>query len=1052
MFGATPRLILVAFVVVLVLPADAAQHSTSITVEELQQVLAASEDAHQVDADVARQLSGMELTERLSTAKLARLKAGLPGEKSQQALVALADSSDFLDPPAAEISANPAPDPAALRRMLVSVVNYVNTTVRQLPNFIATRDTTRFEDRPQEDIQGEVGMTTLIYLPLHVVGRSNVLVTYRDGHEVVEKDAAKGKKNELQERGLFTEGVFGPILSTVVGDALKGKITWSRWEEGANGAEAVFHYAVPREKSHYSVGFCCIPSGIDSETHESGDLHSSGTPEPSDWHKFAEVAAYHGEIAFDPTNGAILRITLEADMPPNEVVSRNGMMVEYGAVDIGGKNYICPLRGVSVLLAHTTQPPLGTHPVESYKGPAKTFLNDAVFEQYRRFGSETRILAGNSVEPAGNPPAPVAGDAVSTSPQPAPAATTDSPRTAEIGAAPATADEKASTPAPATVLAPAVPATAVAPAEPAEPEISIGTVSDQPASDQPYQPATAALDQPSGYTLKVTTRLVDVSLVADDKKGHPVNGLQAEDIEVLDNGRKQEIKFFSSVDAVSPAPGNTPVASPEPTFSNHTVNAAEGSPATPQTIPHTGAGATILLIDESHIAWNDMNNARTQMLQFLAAAPPDERIGLYTMSSLGFRVLEEVTTDHAALRARLRKWMPTAQSAAQAQDEETRNRQQFNEVRSVSDLSSVNGNQADFPDSLSPVDPQLLTMGSNPARASLIILVGVARRLGAVAGHKNLVWVSSDNVFADWSNQEVGTDRKTGFLDSFALRAQEAMNDAHVAVYPFDVSQLETSAITADTQHRNVELTPTNPQAGSIPIDDSAGRNKAEMLQDIHPIQWPVRQVAEATGGRAIRRSSDLAAALSEIVEDGHATYLLSFSPDQPADGQYHAITVKLRGKQHGLTLHYRTGYLYTKEPATLKDRFQQMVWQPVDANELTVAAKVIPMDAGANMQINIAAGGLDLEQQSDRWMDALDVFFIQRDDAGLHAQVEGQTLGLRLKFSTYQQLLSTGIPYEHVVQLKRGVASLRILVVDKNSGRMGSVTIPVSAFGPDRH
>jgi hypothetical protein len=223
------------------------------------------------------------------------------------------------------------------------------------------------------------------------------------------------------------------------------------------------------------------------------------------------------------------------------------------------------------------------------------------------------------------------------------------------------------------------------------------------------------------------------------------------------------------------------------------------------------------------------------------------------------------------------------------------------------------------------------------------------------------------------------------------------------------------------------------------------------MLQDIHPIQWPVRQVAEATGGRAIRRSGDLADALSVIVEDGHATYLLSFSPDLPADGQYHAITVKLSGKQHGLTLHYRTGYLYTKEPATLKERFQQAVWQPVDANELTVAAKVIPMDAGANLKINIAAGGLGLEQQSERWMDKLDVFFIQRDDAGRHAQVEGQTLGLRLKSSTYQQLLSTGIPYEHAVQLKLDAASLRILVVDRNSGRMGSVTIPVSAFAPDK-
>ena len=227
----------------------------------------------------------------------------------------------------------------------------------------------------------------------------------------------------------------------------------------------------------------------------------------------------------------------------------------------------------------------------------------------------------------------------------------------------------------------------------------------------------------------------------------------------------------------------TPVASPEDTFSNQTFDAAAaGSPRTPHTqAGDTQAGATILLIDESHIAWNDMNNARMQMLQFLAATRQDERIGLYTMSSVGFRVLAEVTTDHAALSARLRKWMPTVQSVAQAQGEEARDRQQFNEVRNVSDLSSVNGNQADLPDGLSSVDPQLRTMGSNPARASLIILVGVARRLGTVAGHKNLVWFSSDNVFAEWRDQEVGIDRNSGFLDSFALRARSATVAASVA-------------------------------------------------------------------------------------------------------------------------------------------------------------------------------------------------------------------------------------------------------------------------------
>lgn len=79
-----------------------------VAVDQLEQTLAAAHSLQ--DAEVARQLSGLELTERLSTAKLDRLKAELPGEKSRQALMILADASAFLDPPATEISNQPAPD------------------------------------------------------------------------------------------------------------------------------------------------------------------------------------------------------------------------------------------------------------------------------------------------------------------------------------------------------------------------------------------------------------------------------------------------------------------------------------------------------------------------------------------------------------------------------------------------------------------------------------------------------------------------------------------------------------------------------------------------------------------------------------------------------------------------------------------------------------------------------------------------------------------------------------------------------------------------------
>jgi hypothetical protein len=380
--------------------ADDQPKAEKVTVQQLEQALAAAHG--KPDAEIAQQISGMDLTERLSAARFARLNAGLPGDKARQALLILGDSATFLNPPVSEIPADAAPGPPDTRRMLTAIVNYVNTTARQLPNLMASRETTGFEDRPQEDRQGSTGLTTLIYLPLHQVGKSSIAVTYRDRKEVVDE---KAMKHGPQIAGLTTSGEFGPILSRVVGDALQGKITWSRWEKGVDGTVAVFHYAVPHEKSNYMVQFCCVAEGFNSD----------GSPVSR---VFSERAAYHGEIAFNPTTGAILRIAMEAEMPTDELVSKAGMLVEYAPVEIGGRSYICPVKSVSVLMAHTASR-LGAYSMSSYKGQAKTFLNDVVFDQYRRFGTESRILAGDS-EDTNGPSAPASAAAPFGAPSRAP--------------------------------------------------------------------------------------------------------------------------------------------------------------------------------------------------------------------------------------------------------------------------------------------------------------------------------------------------------------------------------------------------------------------------------------------------------------------------------------------------------------------------------------------------------------------------------------------------------------------------------------------------------
>jgi VWFA-related protein len=1007
------------------LPANAANR---VTVEQLQQLLAAANA--KPDAELAQQLSGLELTERLSSASLFRLEATLAGETSRQALVALADASAFLDPPAAEIPSRPIPDVAEQRHMLALTVAYVVKTIPLLPNFFATRTTNRFEDTPQL----VSGAFFVPYQPVHPSGKTTATVLYRDGKEAI--DTGASKKPPPMTAGLNTVGVFGPILSTILLDAAQSKLSWARWEQGPAGPEAVFSYSVPKEKSHYEVNYCCIAA-------QAATAVANLLP-------FRRVVGYHGEMAIDPATGTILRLVAEADLKPTDPVVRAAIMVEYGPIDIGGKTYYCPVRNVSAAKAQSLQfDPVYKFPLANQLQPLKISLNDVAFDEYHVFRADAQVLN----EAVADQPQPPPGTADSTgSAAPVPSPTPASPAQAQSETASASAP-----PAPANI---GNPAPAAAPPEPAIPEISVDAATGLP--DTPTNPHPSPSE--SGFTLHTTARLVDVGVVAYDKKGHPVTDLKLGDFEIYDNGRKQDVRFFSQAGTSAPTAEPGQQTTPSTQASGSQADAVYSNRRNTAPTGDSAGNLTILLMDGSNLAFGDLTYARGEAQRFLQSVAPGERVALYTMTMTGFQILSEPIADHDLLVAKLRKWIPSAQDLASAQDEERRNRQQIEEVHNVSDLASVNGNTTNEPQAEgAALDYQLRDFGANPARDALAILVSVARHLAALPGHKNLVWVASDNVLADWSNQSVSVDKGSKFIEPFTLRAQEAMNDAHVSVYPLDASQLESGAIDASTQHRNVELTQAaqdnaammgkggsnssmEGQDIAVGRDLRPGRLTAQMQQDLHPIQGAIREVAAATGGRIFRRSGSIATELDSVVNDGRAAYLLSFAPDQPADNKYHLIAVKVPGRKD-ITLRFRTGYQYNQEPATLKDRFRQAIWQPTDVSEIALTATLAPASKAVSIKLNIAATDLDLAQQAERWTDKLDIFLVQRDDEGLHAQVTGQTLGLRLRPESYQRLMRDGVPFEMNVEARPQIASVRVVVVDENSGRMGSVTLPAIAI-----
>jgi VWFA-related protein len=150
-----------------------------VTVQELEQMLGTANEEN--DGELAKLLSGLELTERLSSSRLSIWKDRMHGKRSKAALAALADESAFLDPPAAEMLPDPAPDRDTQKQMLSRTVKYVEEALPKLPDFFAIRTTTEYE---QLSPKGEgTWKTALDDQSLREAVTEKATLFYRNGHE-----------------------------------------------------------------------------------------------------------------------------------------------------------------------------------------------------------------------------------------------------------------------------------------------------------------------------------------------------------------------------------------------------------------------------------------------------------------------------------------------------------------------------------------------------------------------------------------------------------------------------------------------------------------------------------------------------------------------------------------------------------------------------------------------------------------------------------------------------------------------------------------------------
>jgi VWFA-related protein len=389
-------------------------------------------------------------------------------------------------------------------------------------------------------------------------------------------------------------------------------------------------------------------------------------------------------------------------------------------------------------------------------------------------------------------------------------------------------------------------------------------------------------------TLKVSVRLVQVSAVLRDAKGHAVGNLRKEDFQLFDNGKPQMISSFST-ETAGRAKGERQVAA-----------SSDSTPASPN-IPPPAAGRDVAYIfDDIYTTFEDLASARDAAVQHLTGLRPEDRAAIFTTSGqLGLNF----TADRQKLQDALNGLRPHPLTSGPQCPPMTHYmadlivNQDDRETLGMATKDAVNcafGGMAQSGPELARAEQiarstaiQVLSTSSSEIQSSLGILREVIARTSVMEGTRSIVLVSPGllTLTAD-------TRQSVAELTDRALRA-------NIVINTLDVRGLYTPVAAPNSSH------PAAP-VQRFRLDREEALARSDVLADL----------AYSTGGTFFHNNNDLNEGFRRTADAPEYIYVLGFSP-QKSDGKFHKLKVTLKGPGK-LTVQARQGY-YALKPAPVQ-------------------------------------------------------------------------------------------------------------------------------------
>jgi VWFA-related protein len=476
----------------------------------------------------------------------------------------------------------------------------------------------------------------------------------------------------------------------------------------------------------------------------------------------------------------------------------------------------------------------------------------------------------------------------------------------------------------------------------------------------------------------------------------------------------------------------------------------------------------IILFDMLNTPLEDQKTARNQLQKIAASLPAGQPVALFLLTGK-LVMVQGFTRDPNAMLLAV-KQLQTQRS--QVLTTEAERQQEIGQATYIAETMtpSVPGvagvNPQTISDFQSNMASNMLEQTKNlesirideRAIFTLDAFAGLARSLAGYPGRKNLIWLSGDfPVRVEPGNSGDKWRYSTGYIDRLS-QTDALLTQSRVAVYPVDIRGMQMRGVDIATSTQQVTAF-VGGNGGSTPStspDRSTDLTASQGITSMNERET-MMEVAEQTGGHAFINTNDFNRAIATAIEDGSIYYTIAYSPDSKDDKPtYHKIEVQLN--HPGAKLSYRRGYYSQPESATQKTGLAalQGSLQPgmptstmlfftasvkhSDAKTPDAKSKTVEIDYvinGSNVTLADAANG-----GKHVLVDCMVVAYDREGKVAAHAS---DTLDGTLPATAVQATLARGLPASEELELKPGVYNLRLGVQDRDSQRIGTLTVPIT-------